>query len=272
LCEFKEKFPNRIFDVGIAEQHAVTMAGGFAVNGIIPVVALYSSFLQRAYDQVVHDIATQNLHVVFAVDRAGIVGDDGETHQGVFDSGFLTQLPNMTVMAPADYNELNSMLEFAVNKFNTPIAIRYPRGSSIATVPNSTKEIELGKGVIVNEGNDITIIAYGKMLELAVDTSNKLKNDNINAELINLRFLKPLDVELILKSVNKTKKAIIIEENSAGAGILNSIISILPRDVEYFTKTFPDIFIKHGNAGYIYKKYGFDSDSIIKEIKSKFKI
>ncbi len=272
LCEFKEKFPNRIFDVGIAEQHAVTMAGGFAVNGIIPVVALYSSFLQRAYDQVVHDIATQNLHVVFAIDRAGIVGDDGETHQGVFDSGFLTQLPNMTVMAPSDYNELNSMLEFAINRFNAPIAIRYPRGSSLSNIPNSTKDIELGKGVIVNEGNDITIIAYGKMLEIAVDTANKLKNDNINAEVINLRFLKPLDVEFILKSVDKTKKALIIEENCAGAGILNSIISILPRDAEYFTKTFPDIFIKHGNTGYIYKKYGFDSDSIVKEIKSKFGI
>lgn len=272
LCEFKEKFPNRIFDVGIAEQHAVTMAGGFAVNGIIPVVALYSSFLQRAYDQVVHDIATQNLHVVFAVDRAGIVGDDGETHQGVFDSGFLTQIPNMTVMAPADYNELNSMLDFAINRFNAPIAIRYPRGSSLSNVANSTKEIEHGKGVIVNEGNDITIIAYGKMLEIAIDTANKLKIDGINAEIINLRFLKPLDTELILKSVNKTKKLILIEENSAGAGISNIIISLLPKDTEYFKKTFPDIFIKHGNVGYIYRKYGFDSDSIIKEVKNKFGI
>lgn len=272
LCEFKEKFPNRIFDVGIAEQHAVTMAGGFAVNGIVPVVAIYSSFLQRSYDQIVHDIATQNLHVVFAIDRAGIVGNDGETHHGVFDVGFLTQIPNMTVMAPADYNELNSMLEFAVNKYNAPIAIRYPRGASTVNVANSTKEIEHGKGVVVNEGNDLTIIAYGKMLELAIDTANKLKNENINVEVINLRFLKPLDTELIIKSVNKTKKALIIEENCAEAGISSNIISILPKDIEYITKTFPDTFIKHGNVAHIYKKYGFDSDSIIKEIKSKLGI
>ncbi len=272
LCEFKKTFPNRIFDVGIAEQHAVTMAGGIAVNGMVPVVALYSSFLQRAYDQIVHDIATQNLHVVFAIDRAGIVGNDGETHQGVFDSGFLTQLPNMTVMSPADYNELNSMLDFAINNFNSPIAIRYPRGSSLANVSNSTNKIELGKGVIVNDGCDITIIAYGKMLEIAIDTANKLKNDGINAEVINLRFLKPLDTELILKSVDKTKKALIIEENPVGAGITNNIISILPNDTDYLIKNFPDSFIKHGNVGYIYSKYGFNSDSIIKEIKDKFRI
>jgi 1-deoxy-D-xylulose-5-phosphate synthase len=272
LCEFKEKFPKRIFDVGIAEQHAVTMAGGFAVNGMVPVIALYSSFLQRAYDQIVHDIATQNLHVVFAIDRAGIVGNDGETHQGVFDSGFLTQIPNMTVMAPADYNELSSMLDFAINKYSAPIAIRYPRGSSIANAPNSTKEIELGKGVIVSEGNDITIIAYGKMLEIAIETANKLKNEGINAEVINLRFIKPLDKELILKSVTKTKKTLIIEENSAEAGITNNIISILPKDINYLAKTFPDIFIKHGNVGQIYSKYGFDIDSIIKEVKSKLEI
>jgi 1-deoxy-D-xylulose-5-phosphate synthase len=269
LCGFQQKFPNRIFDVGIAEQHAVTMAAGFAVNGMIPVVALYSSFLQRAYDQIVHDVATQNLHVVFAIDRAGIVGNDGETHQGVFDSGFLTQLPNMTVMVPVDYNELKSMFEFAINKFNAPIAIRYPRGSSVVEVPNSTKEIELGKGVIVNEGNDMTIIAYGKMIEIAIDTANKLKNENINAEIINLRFLKPLDTELILKSANKTKKVLIIEEASSEAGIHNNIKSILPKDIDVLLKVFPDIFIKHGNVGDIYKKYGFYGDSILSEIKDK---
>lgn len=242
----------------------------FAANNITPVVALYSSFLQRAYDQVVHDVATQNLHVVFAVDRAGIVGNDGETHQGVFDSGFLTQLPNMTVMAPADYNELNAMLEFAINKFCGPIAIRYPRGSSTMELVNSTKEIELGKGTLVNEGKDITIISYGKMTEISIDAAKKLKNENIAAEVINLRFLKPLDIDLILKSANKTKNVLIIEEASANSGIHNNIKSIIPKDINVLIKVFPDIFIKHGNVGDIYKRYGLDSDSIVKEIKNKF--
>ncbi len=270
LCEFQKKFPNRIFDVGIAEQHAVTMAAGFAVNEMTPVVAIYSSFLQRAYDQIVHDVATQNLHVVFAVDRAGIVGNDGETHQGVFDSGFLTQIPNMTVMAPSDNKELNLMLEFAVNKFKGPVAIRYPRGSSSMDIPNSEKEIEMGKGVISGEGEDLTIIAYGNMLEIAVDIANKLKNENISVEIVNLRFLKPLDTDTILKSADKTKKVLIIEEVSGEAGIFNKIISILPKDIEILSKTFPDIFIKHGNTADIYIKYGLDGDSIVKNIKNKF--
>jgi len=271
LCEFLKKYPSRIFDVGIAEQHAVTMAAGFAVNQMVPVVALYSSFLQRAYDQIVHDVATQNLHVVFAVDRAGIVGNDGETHQGVFDTGFLTQLPNMTVMAPADYNELNSMLEFAVNKFNGPIALRYPRGSSSMSISNSAKEIEIGKGLIVNEGDDMTIIAYSHMVEVAVDIAEKLKKENINVEVINLRFLKPLDDNLILKSATKTNKVLIIEETSNDAGMYNKINGLLPKTIDVLVKTFPDIFIKHGNPNDIYKKYGFDSDSIIKNIKDRFK-
>jgi len=175
LTDFAKKFPKRTFDAGIAEQHAVTMAAGFAVNGIVPVVALYSSFLQRAYDQVVHDVALQNLHVVLAVDRAGLVGNDGETHQGVFDEAFLSQIPNMTIMAPCDYREFENMIEFAVNQYDGPIALRYPRGSSRSNITGSDTRIEKGKGVIAAAGKDITIIASGKMVNTALEVREVLK-------------------------------------------------------------------------------------------------
>jgi len=174
-------------------------------------------------------------------------------------------------MAPADYNELNSMLEFAVNNFNGPIALRYPRGSSSMAISNSNKEIEIGKGLIVNEGDDLTIIAYSHMVEVAIDIAEKLKKENISVEVINLRFLKPLDNNLILKSATKTNKVLIIEETSNEAGMCHKINGLLPKDIDVLVKTFPDIFIKHGNPNDIYKKYGFDSDSLIKNIKVRFK-
>lgn len=270
LCEFQKKYPSRIFDVGIAEQHAVTMAAGLAVNQMVPVVALYSSFLQRAYDQIVHDVATQNLHVVLAVDRAGIVGNDGETHQGVFDAGFLTQLPNMTVMAPADYNELRLMLEYAVNEYNGPIALRYPRGNSTNNVNNSTEKVIYGKGSVVKEGTDITIVAHGKMVQVAVEISEILQENGKNAEVINLRFIKPLDIDLINKSIDKTKNILIIDESSKDASIATNILSsINNQNVESIVKTFPDIYIKHGNTDDILKKYGMDANSIAKELIDK---
>ena len=189
----------------------MTMAAGLAVRGIVPVVAIYSSFLQRAYDQIIHDVALQNLHVIFAVDRAGLVGNDGETHQGVFDEGFLTMIPNMTVLAPADYREFGNMLDFAVS-FEGPVAIRYPRGSMNKNIKDSHRSIDLGKGYIVEEGEDITIATAGKMVETALKIREILKENNINAEVINLRFIKPFDRELILRSVNKTKSLVIIDE------------------------------------------------------------
>lgn len=268
LKKFSEKFPNRLFDIGIAEQHAVTMAAGLAANGVIPVVALYSSFLQRAYDQVVHDVAMQNLHVVFAIDRAGIVGNDGETHQGVFDSAFLCQIPNMTVMTPADYREFENMIEYAVNLHNGPICVRYPRGNSIFEIDGSDEKIELGKGTIVKGGIDITIIASGKMVKTAIDVSEILKNENIDSEIINLRFLKPLDEELILKSALKTKKVVIIDETVKDGSVALRINALLPKNIQVLFKTLPDKFIKQGSIDELLKENNLNSEAIVADICS----
>lgn len=269
LKEFAKKFPSRLFDVGIAEQHAVTMAAGLAANGVIPVVTLYSSFLQRAYDQVVHDVAMQNLHVVFAIDRAGIVGNDGETHQGVFDSAFLCQIPNMTVMAPADYREFKNMLEYAINLHNGPIGVRYPRGNSKSEIDSSDLKIELGKGTIVKSGRDITIVASGKMVKTAIDVSEILKNEDIDSEIINLRFLKPLDEELILKSSMKTKKVVIIDETVEDGSIALRINTSLQSNIQVLFKTLPDKFIKQGSIEELLKENNLNAESIAFDIKSK---
>lgn len=265
LTEFANMYPDRILDAGIAEQHAVTMAAGLATNGIVPVVAIYSSFLQRAYDQIIHDVALQNLHVVFAIDRAGLVGNDGETHQGVFDEGFLCQIPNMVVMAPADYTEFENMLEYAINEYDGPIAVRYPRGSSTSVINNSNAVIEKGKGVIVKEGNDISIVCTGRMVQIALNVSVILKEHNIDAEIINLRFAKPLDDKLINASVNKTKKAVIIDEGST-FGIASYIKSIMPNDVDILLKTLPDDFIQHGSVDELFKSNKLDAESIAYDI------
>jgi 1-deoxy-D-xylulose-5-phosphate synthase len=270
LKTFSKKFPNRLFDTGIAEQHAVTMSAGLAANGVIPVVTLYSSFLQRAYDQVVHDVAMQNLHVVFAIDRAGIVGNDGETHQGVFDSAFLCQIPNMTVVTPADYREFENMLEYAVNSHKGPICIRYPRGNCKLEIKSSDEKVELGKGTIVKEGLDITIIASGKMVKIAVDVGEILKNKNIDSEIINLRFLKPLDEQLIVKSALKTKKVIIIDETVKDGSVTLRINALLPKDCQALFKTLPDTFIKQGSIEELLKENGLNAETIAFDIQSNF--
>lgn len=265
LDGFAKKFPKRIFDAGIAEQHAVTMAAGLASNGIVPVVALYSSFLQRAYDQVIHDVALQNLHVVFAVDRAGLVGNDGETHQGVFDESFLMQIPNMTVMSPADYRELESMLDYAVNSMSGPVAIRYPRGSMRDYVNLSYRKIETGKGYVAEEGSQVTIAACGKMVATAVKAREILKSSGIDAEVLNLRFIKPLDSELLLKSVKKTKKAVIIDETLPYGSIASEIKSLLADRAAVMIRTLPDDFIKHGSVEELLKENRLDAESIAED-------
>ena len=261
LKDFARKFPHRIFDAAIAEQHAVTMAAGLAARGIIPVVAVYSSFLQRAYDQIIHDVALQNLHVIFAVDRAGLVGNDGETHQGVFDEGFLSMIPNMTVLSPADYREFGNMLDYAVS-FEGPVAIRYPRGSMKQDIKNSDIGIGLGKGYIVEEGKDITIAAAGKMVETAIKTREILKAENIDAEVINLRFIKPFDKELIINSVNKTKSLVLIDEAPIYASYAMNILNILPKNVDVLLKALPDKFIKQGSIDELLRENKLDAESI----------
>lgn len=274
LGEFSEKFHDRFFDVGIAEQHAVTFAAGLARNGLTPVFAVYSSFLQRAYDQVLHDVALQNLHVVFAIDRAGIVGEDGETHQGLYDISFLRHIPNMTILAPTDYSEFAMMLEYAVEKYTGPIAIRYPRGKGAEKITDAQPIIQ-GKGVLAREGKDLTIVALGNMLHSALQAAEKLETMGISAEVINPRFIKPLDDNLIIKSAFKTKRVVTIEDGTVVGGFGSHVLETLNRNeinakVKIFG--FPDIFITHGSRNDIMKKYNMDTDSLVNEIMKTMNI
>lgn len=271
LSNFSKRFPTRFYDVGIAESHAVTFASGLAKGGYIPVFAVYSTFLQRAYDQIIHDVALQNAHVIFAIDRAGIVGADGETHHGVFDLSFMSHIPNLTIMAPKDGNELTQMLNFAVTNINGPVAIRYPRGNYRDTLISSSP-IEYAKAEILKEGSDISIIALGKTVKTAIDVAEILEKEKISVEVINARFLKPLDTFTILNSIKKTKKFITIEDNIIEGGLASAIKSLAINEKNISGKYFayPDEFIKHGTPEEIEKIYNMDAESISSEIKSYF--
>lgn len=273
LSEFQKQFPKRFFDVGIAEQHAVAMAAGMAKEGLIPVVPIYSSFYQRAYDQVIHDIAMQNLPVIMCVDRAGIVGADGETHQGLLDMAFFKLVPNLTIMAPKDFRELEEMLEFAIN-LKKPVVIRYPRGGEDAKIKfEKHDKIELGTSETLQEGNDITIIAIGKMVAKAMHLANKIKSENTeknkkSVEVINARFLKPFDTEKIKKSIEKTKSVITIEDGTCVGGLATTVKELIVdnniQNVKIKTIAYPDKFIEHGTADELEKMYGFDIIDILK--------
>jgi 1-deoxy-D-xylulose-5-phosphate synthase len=268
LDGFQKRFPSRFFDVGIAEQHAVTFAAGLAQGGLKPVVAVYSSFLQRAYDQILHDVALQNLHVVFAIDRAGIVGEDGETHHGIYDISYLSHMPNMTIVSPSDYFEFRKMLEYAVLFHRGPIAIRYPRGNGREKIIE-TGPIVKGKGVRVRKGSDITLAAAGNMVETALDAATILEKSGISAEVINARFIKPLDAELFLNSVNKTGRLATIEDNVIRGGFGSSLLELLTHlkvSADIRLLGFPDEPITHGSSNEIYRKYKLDSESIAWEI------
>lgn len=267
---FAENFPKRFYDVGIAEQHAVTMAAGLARNGLKPVVAIYSSFLQRAYDQVLHDVALQNLHVVFAIDRAGIVGDDGETHQGIYDISFLSHIPNMTILSPCDYNDFKTMLTYAIKEHNGPIAIRYPRGKgkdSLIPLP----PLQYGKSALILKGADVTIAAAGKKVQTALQIADILKDKNISAEVIYARFIKPLDEDIIFSSAQKTGVLITIEDNAVSGGfgvnVLQAANNIGINNIKIKMFGYPDQFISHGTAAEIEKIYGLDAESIAKQIE-----
>lgn len=268
LSEFDKQFPDRFFDVEIAEQHALGMVAGMAKEGLKPVIPIYSSFLQRGYDQLIHDIAMQELPVVLCVDRAGIVGNDGETHQGILDLSFLNTVPKMNIMAPKNFEELEKMLEFAVN-FDKPIAIRYPRGSEAKYKFKKCEDIVCGKAELLKEGNDVTIVAIGKMVSYAMEAVEKLKENKIDVELINARFLKPLDCELIEKSVQKTKKIVTIEDNITKFGLASSVREVLEKldNVKVMNLGYPEEFIKHGSTAQIEEKYGLDVNSIANKIK-----
>ena len=269
LTKFKQEFPYRFFDVGIAEQHTVTLAAGMAQEGLIPVVPIYSSFYQRAYDQVIHDVAMQDLHVIMCVDRAGIVGADGETHQGTLDMAFFRLVPNLVIMAPKDFKELEDMLEFAV-ELKKPITIRYPRGGEDSKIKFEIhNKIELGKSEILQEGKDVTIIAIGKMVAKAMNVANGLKEDGIDAEVINARFLKPFDEKTIKQSIEKTKNVITIEDGTEINGLATVIKELIIdnniSDVKIKTYAYPDKYIQHGSVDELEKIYGMDEQKIIED-------
>ena len=271
LTEFAEKFPGRFFDVGIAEQHALTMAAGIAKNGLIPVVSIYSSFYQRGYDQVIHDICLQNLPVIMCVDRAGIVGNDGETHQGIYDMAFFRLIPNICIMAPKDFTELEQMLEFAVS-LKKPVVIRYPRGGEGKEKFTEHKNIELGKCekvktiLLENDKKYVTIIAIGNMVSKSMQIARALSEKNIEAEVINARFLKPLDKESIIQSIEKTKKCITIEDGTIIGGLGSAIKELISeenlKDIQIKSFAYPDKFIEHGSIEELEAKYGLDVDTI----------
>ena len=265
LSDFAKKYPKRFFDVEIAEQHGLTMVAGMAREGLKPVIPIYSSFLQRGYDQVVHDICLQKLGVVICVDRAGCVGADGETHNGLLDLSYLRTIPNMTVMAPKDFVELENMLEFAC-KFDKPIAIRYPRGGEGSYKFSKHNRIIIGKSELLKEGTDVTIVGIGKMTERAMEVSDLLEKDGISCEVINARFAKPIDIKTISSSVSKTGVLITIEDNSISGGFGEGVKANI-RDGKVLSFGYPDKFIKHGSVAEIEEKYGLDKDSIYKKIK-----
>ena len=260
LKGFKEKYPTRFFDVGIAEQHAIGLAAGLAKEGLIPVVPIYSSFYQRAYDQVIHDICLQNLHVVMCADRAGIVGNDGETHQGIFDLSFFNIVPNLTVMAPKDFEELQKMLEYAINDLNSPVAIRYPRGGEAQDVTfDKHEKIELGKAEVLQEGTDLTIIAIGKMVAKAIKLARDYEKQGKKVTVINARFLKPFDTQTILKYIQESKNVITIEDNIIEGGLSTKIKELIVEnelnDIKVKSYAYPDKFIEHGSVEELENKY-----------------
>ena len=274
LTEFQKQYPDRFFDVGIAEQHAIGFAAGMAKAGMIPVVPIYSSFYQRAYDQVIHDVAIQELPVVMCVDRAGAVGADGETHQGLLDMAFFRLVPNLSILAPKDFKELENMLEFAVN-LGKPVVIRYPRGGEDNYQFNSENQIELGKAELLKDGEDITIIAIGKMVARAMKIAEKLQKEDIKATVINSRFLKPLDKEKIKESVIKTKIVVTIEDGTIINGLATAVSEVITengiKDKKILNYAYPDKFIQHGSVAELEKIYGLDEEKIYNDILKEMK-
>ena len=301
LRTFQKEFPKRFFDIGIAEQHAITMAAGMAKEGMIPVVPIYSSFYQRAYDQVIHDVAMQNLHVIMCVDRAGVVGADGETHQGTLDMAFFRLVPNLVIMAPKDFKELEDMLEYAV-KLNKPIIIRYPRGGEDKkTKFEKHDKIKLGKAEILRRIDEnlkfknqiienqtkngqmekiknkpkLSIIAIGKMVSRAMNIAEKIQ-DKIDVEVINARFLKPFDNQTIIKCIQKTKNVVTIEDGTIINGLGTTVKELISDNnlegikIECFA--YPDEFIKHGKVEELEEIYGLDENTIISKIMSQFNL
>ncbi|MDD5127828.1 MAG: 1-deoxy-D-xylulose-5-phosphate synthase [Dehalococcoidales bacterium] len=274
LTELQSEFPQRVFDVGICEPHAVTFAAGMATQDFLPVVAIYSTFLQRSFDQIIHDVCLQNLPVVFAIDRGGIVGDDGKTHQGIFDFSYLNLIPNLVVAAPKDENELQHLLYTAV-KSGKPMAVRYPRGCGLGvTLDEELREIPLGKGELLKDGDDVAILAIGATVAPALAAAEELAGVGINASVANARFAKPLDAELITKLAKRVKRIVTVEENTLHGGFGSAVISLLHREnivgTQVMSLGIPDEFVEQGTQEILRAKYRLDSCGITQQVMSLF--
>ena len=272
LKRFRNMFPDRFFDVGIAEQHAVTFAAGLAAGGLKPVVAVYSSFLQRAYDQILHDVCIQNLHVVFAIDRAGLVGSDGETHQGIFDLSYLSSIPNMTVMAPKNKWELSDMLKFAVD-YDGPIALRYPRGEAYDGLQEFRAPVEYGRSEMIYEEADIALLAVGSMVKMAEKVRDVLKETGYSCTLVNVRFVKPIDEELLEDLAKNHRLAVTMEENVRNGGFGDHVLEyVSDRELplQVLNVALPDEYVEHGNVDLLYKEVGLDPELIAKRIITEY--
>ena len=271
VAAFGKKFPDRFFDVGIAEAHAVTSAAGMAAAGLRPVVAVYSSFLQRGYDQILHDVCIQNLPVLFAVDRAGLVGSDGETHQGIFDYSYLTSIPNMSVAAPKNLWELRAMLDFAMD-YKAPFAIRYPRGTAYRGLKEFMQPIAYGKGEIIYEEENIALLAVGSMVSTGEHVREKLKEEGVSCTLANARFVKPFDKELVDRLAKNHRLIVTMEENVLQGGFGLPVTAYIHEhypQVKVMNIALPDAYVEHGNVSVLRKGLGIDSDSIIQRLKAE---
>lgn len=269
LDKFKKWFPDRFFDVGIAEEHAVTFSAGLAAGGMKPVFAVYSSFLQRAFDQILHDVCMQQLHVVFAIDRAGLVGSDGETHQGIFDMSFLSVIPNMTIIAPKNGWELENALEFALEHFYGPIAIRYPRGCAYTGLSEYVQPIEYGKSELIHEGSHICLMAVGNMMETALTTGERLKEYNIDATIVNARFVKPIDEDMICDIADEHELLVTLEENVYTGGFGEAVSRYTQMNglsIRTLGIALPDDYIEHGNVDILKHEAGIDAEAVFDRI------
>lgn len=274
LSIVSHEFPKRVFDVGICEQHAVTFAAGLAAQGLIPIVAIYSTFLQRAYDQVIHDVCLQNLPVVFAIDRAGIVGEDGKTHQGVLDLSYLGCIPNLVIAAPATENELQHLLYTAVN-LGRPMAIRYPRGKGLGVpLDEELRQIPIGQGQVIRHGSDVALLAIGSMVAPALGAAEILSEVGVECTVVDARFAKPLDCELILKLATEIKRLVTVEENALAGGFGSEVSSLLKsskvKDAQAVSIALPDEFIEHGPQELIRARLDLDSKGIAQRVLASF--
>ena len=271
LKRFRNMYPERFFDVGIAEEHAVTFAAGLSAGGLKPVVAIYSSFLQRAYDQILHDVCIQNLPVVFAIDRAGLVGSDGETHQGIFDLSYLSSIPNMHIMAPKNKWELSDMVKFAI-AFDGPVAIRYPRGEAYGGLKEYRSPIEMGKGELLYAEGEICLMAVGSMVKTAQEVKTRLNQEGHKCSVINARFVKPIDLRAVKWACENHRLVVSMEENVASGGYgekVRKAMNEMDMKAGFLQIAIPDAYVEHGNVEQLKQEIGIDAETIVEKIKKE---